>query len=117
MPREIRKLVSDLVNAGFEERRGKGSHRNYRHPLLAKAFTTWDRDGDDASGISSKRFCGTLRVGGMGHRVVSRSGRGRSANSRIARVCERSCCQDTPGRNRSIAVSPEKNMGCGKALP
>jgi predicted RNA binding protein YcfA (HicA-like mRNA interferase family) len=48
MPRKIRELVSDLVNAGFEEQRGKGSHRNYRHPLLAKVVTISGRDGDDA---------------------------------------------------------------------
>ena len=48
MPRKIRELVSDLVNAGFEERRGKGSHRNYRHPLVTKVVTISGRDGDDA---------------------------------------------------------------------
>jgi predicted RNA binding protein YcfA (HicA-like mRNA interferase family) len=49
MPRKIRELVSDLVNAGFEERRGKGSHRNYRHPLVTKVVTISGRDGDDAN--------------------------------------------------------------------
>ena len=32
MPRKIRELIRDLKAAGFEERGGKGSHRNFRHP-------------------------------------------------------------------------------------
>ena len=48
MPRKIRELVRDLVKAGFEERTGKGSHRNYSHPLVAKVVTISGRDGDDA---------------------------------------------------------------------
>jgi len=48
MPRKIRELVRDLVKAGFEERAGKASHRNYRHPLLAKVVTISGRDGEDA---------------------------------------------------------------------
>ncbi len=48
MPRKIRELLIDLVNAGFEERPGKGSHRNYRHPLLAKLVAISGRDSDDA---------------------------------------------------------------------
>jgi len=48
MPRKIRDLVRDLEDAGFEERSGKGSHRNFRHPLLAKVVTIAGRDGEDA---------------------------------------------------------------------
>lgn len=48
MPRKIRELVRDLLDAGFEERPGKGSHRNYRHPLVAKVVTISGKDGDDA---------------------------------------------------------------------
>lgn len=32
MPRKIRELVADLVRAGFVDRGGKGSHRNFLHP-------------------------------------------------------------------------------------
>lgn len=32
MPRKIRELIRDLERAGFTNRGGKGSHRNYRHP-------------------------------------------------------------------------------------
>jgi predicted RNA binding protein YcfA (HicA-like mRNA interferase family) len=48
MPRKIRELVRDLVKAGFKERTGKGSHRNYSHPLVAKVVTISGNDGDDA---------------------------------------------------------------------
>lgn len=48
MPRKIRELIRDLLDAGFEKRRGKGSHRNYSHPALAEVVTISGRDGDDA---------------------------------------------------------------------
>ena len=32
MPRKIRELIRDLKNAGFVDRGGKGSHRNFTHP-------------------------------------------------------------------------------------
>jgi predicted RNA binding protein YcfA (HicA-like mRNA interferase family) len=48
MPRKIRDLVRDLVKAGFEERRGKGSHRNFNHHALAEVVTISGRDGEDA---------------------------------------------------------------------
>jgi predicted RNA binding protein YcfA (HicA-like mRNA interferase family) len=32
MPRKVRQLISDLEKAGFENRGGKGSHRNFMHP-------------------------------------------------------------------------------------
>ena len=32
MPRKIRELIRDLEQAGFQNRGGKGSHRNFEHP-------------------------------------------------------------------------------------
>jgi predicted RNA binding protein YcfA (HicA-like mRNA interferase family) len=32
MPRKVRELARDLERAGFVNRGGKGSHRNYLHP-------------------------------------------------------------------------------------
>ena len=32
MPRKLRELMTDLEKAGFINRGGKGSHRNYIHP-------------------------------------------------------------------------------------
>lgn len=36
MPRKIRELIRDLKRAGFVDRGGKGSHRNYTHAKGAK---------------------------------------------------------------------------------
>jgi predicted RNA binding protein YcfA (HicA-like mRNA interferase family) len=32
MPRKVRQLIADLEKAGFVNRGGKGSHRNFLHP-------------------------------------------------------------------------------------
>ena len=32
MPRKLRELIADLERAGFVNRGGKGSHRNFSHP-------------------------------------------------------------------------------------
>jgi len=48
MPRKIRELISDLENAGFENRGGKGSHRNYTHPSVGGVITISGKLGDDA---------------------------------------------------------------------
>jgi len=32
MPRKLRQLIADLEKAGFVNRGGKGSHRNFTHP-------------------------------------------------------------------------------------
>jgi hypothetical protein len=32
MPRKVRQLIADLEKAGFVNRGGKGSHRNFIHP-------------------------------------------------------------------------------------
>ena len=32
MPRKLRELMADLERAGFANRGGKGSHRNFIHP-------------------------------------------------------------------------------------
>lgn len=46
MPRKIRELIRDLEMAGFINRGGKGSHRNYKHPQGAK-MTVSGKAGDD----------------------------------------------------------------------
>ncbi len=48
MPRKIRELIADLEAAGFEDRGGKGSHRNFVHPKVAKPVTISGQAGDDA---------------------------------------------------------------------
>lgn len=36
MPKKIRELIRDLKRAGFVNRGGKGSHRNFAHPKGTK---------------------------------------------------------------------------------
>ena len=48
MPQKVRELVAELQRAGFVERSGKGSHRNFVHPKVAKPITISGALGDDA---------------------------------------------------------------------
>ena len=48
MPPKIRELVADLKRAGFLDRGGKGSHRNFVHPQVARPVTISGALGDDA---------------------------------------------------------------------
>jgi predicted RNA binding protein YcfA (HicA-like mRNA interferase family) len=47
MPRKIRELVHELERAGFLNRGGKGSHRNFEHPKGPR-LTLSGSPGDDA---------------------------------------------------------------------
>ena len=47
MPRKIRELIGDLEQAGFVNRGGKGSHRNYEHPKGMRVTVSGGL-GDDA---------------------------------------------------------------------
>ena len=47
MPRKVRQLIADLEQAGFENRGGKGSHRNFTHPR-GQRVTLSGGAGDDA---------------------------------------------------------------------
>jgi predicted RNA binding protein YcfA (HicA-like mRNA interferase family) len=48
VPPKIRELIVDLQEAGFVDRGGKGSHRNFVHPKVAKPITISGAPGDDA---------------------------------------------------------------------
>lgn len=48
MPPKIRDLISQLEQAGFKDRGGKGSHRNFVHPNLSRPITVSGQLGDDA---------------------------------------------------------------------
>lgn len=48
MPPKIRELIAELQNAGFVDRGGRGSHRNYVHPRIRKPVTISGDLGDDA---------------------------------------------------------------------
>ena len=47
MPCKIRELIAKLEAAGFVNRGGKGSHRNYLHPS-GVSITVSGKPGDDA---------------------------------------------------------------------
>ncbi len=47
MPKKIRELIRVLKKAGFVDRGGKGSHRNFTHPRGAK-LTLSGNASDDA---------------------------------------------------------------------
>jgi predicted RNA binding protein YcfA (HicA-like mRNA interferase family) len=47
MPRKVRQLMADLEKAGFVNRGGKGSHRNFRHPTGLRV-TVSGNTGHDA---------------------------------------------------------------------
>jgi predicted RNA binding protein YcfA (HicA-like mRNA interferase family) len=48
VPPKIRELIAQLESAGFVDRGGKGSHRNYVHPKVARPITISGKSGDDA---------------------------------------------------------------------
>ncbi|MCA9101441.1 MAG: type II toxin-antitoxin system HicA family toxin [Planctomycetales bacterium] len=48
MPRKVRELIRDLEQAGFVNRGGKGSHRNFVHPNVAQPLTLSGKLGTDA---------------------------------------------------------------------
>jgi len=53
MPRKIRQLIKDLESAGFVNRGGKGSHRNYLHEK-GVALTISGKLGDDVKPYQEK---------------------------------------------------------------
>ena len=48
MPPTVRDLIRRLEQAGFVDRGGKGSHRNFIHPRVSRPVTISGRPGDDA---------------------------------------------------------------------
>jgi predicted RNA binding protein YcfA (HicA-like mRNA interferase family) len=48
MPPKVAELIAELERAGFVNRGGKGSHRNFVHPLGSRPITLSGRPGDDA---------------------------------------------------------------------
>lgn len=48
MPPKVRDLFSRLEQAGFVDRGGRGSHRNFVHPEVTRPVTISGQPGDDA---------------------------------------------------------------------
>jgi predicted RNA binding protein YcfA (HicA-like mRNA interferase family) len=53
MTRKIRELIRDLEEAGFINRGGKGSHRNFMH-ISGAVITLSGHPGDDAKPYQEK---------------------------------------------------------------
>jgi predicted RNA binding protein YcfA (HicA-like mRNA interferase family) len=53
VPRKIRELIAALNRAGFRDRGGKGSHRNFQHPK-GPYLTPSGKSGDDAHHYQEK---------------------------------------------------------------
>jgi predicted RNA binding protein YcfA (HicA-like mRNA interferase family) len=54
MARKIRELIRDLEAAGFVNRGGRGSHRNFVHPKVKKPVTIAGNTGDDAKNYQER---------------------------------------------------------------
>jgi predicted RNA binding protein YcfA (HicA-like mRNA interferase family) len=54
MPRKIKDLIRDLKRAGFVDRGGKGSHRNFVHQRVTKPVTISGNESDDAKHYQEK---------------------------------------------------------------
>jgi predicted RNA binding protein YcfA (HicA-like mRNA interferase family) len=61
MPKKIRDLIKDLEKAGFINRGGKGSHRNFVHPKLTKPITISGNEGDDAKHYQEKAVLAAIQ--------------------------------------------------------
>ncbi|WP_349256695.1 type II toxin-antitoxin system HicA family toxin [Geomonas sp.] len=48
MPPKVRELIDRLLQAGFIDRGGKGSHRNFTHARCSRPVTISGNPGDDA---------------------------------------------------------------------
>jgi predicted RNA binding protein YcfA (HicA-like mRNA interferase family) len=57
VPRKVRELIRDLLDAGFYEipGGGKGSHRKYSHERYAGAVTLSGTQGDDVKHYQEKQ--------------------------------------------------------------
>lgn len=59
MPRKIRELVRDLQAAGFIDRGGRGSHRNFEHPTGPRVTISGNM-GSDAKPYQEKAVADAL---------------------------------------------------------
>jgi predicted RNA binding protein YcfA (HicA-like mRNA interferase family) len=50
----MRDLIRDLERAGFVNRGGKGSHRNFVHPMLKKPITISGNENEDVKHYQEK---------------------------------------------------------------
>ena len=55
MPRRLRELIRELEATEFLNRGGRGSHRNFVHPQVARPVTLAGREGGDAKAYRRRR--------------------------------------------------------------
>ena len=60
MPRKVRELIRELIKAGFVNRGGKGSHRNFLHPRCSFVVTLAGQEGADAKAYQEKAVARAL---------------------------------------------------------
>ena len=60
MPRKVRELIAELEKHGFVDRAGKGSHRNFTHPRVARPVTISGNAGDDAKKYQEQAVKGAI---------------------------------------------------------
>ena len=61
MPRKVRQLIADLEKAGFRDRGGKGSHRNFIHADCPYPVVISGKSGDDALRYQEKSVIWALK--------------------------------------------------------
>ncbi|MBR8833535.1 MAG: type II toxin-antitoxin system HicA family toxin [Stigonema ocellatum SAG 48.90 = DSM 106950] len=61
MPKKIRELKQKLLQAGFMELPGKGSHTNWIHPLYTGKLTVSGKDASDAKPYQEKDIQQAIR--------------------------------------------------------
>jgi predicted RNA binding protein YcfA (HicA-like mRNA interferase family) len=61
MPRKILELIRDLERAGFVNRGGKGDHRNFAHPNVARPVVLSGKPGADAKEYQEKAVRRAIR--------------------------------------------------------
>jgi len=60
VPRKVRELIKDLIKAGFVNRGGKGSHKNFLHPS-GVIITISGKLGDDAKSYQEKQLSDVIK--------------------------------------------------------
>lgn len=65
MPPKIKELVLRLEQAGFKDRGGKGSHRNFVHPAVSKPITISGQLSDDAKLYQIKAVAKAIEEAGQ----------------------------------------------------
>jgi predicted RNA binding protein YcfA (HicA-like mRNA interferase family) len=60
MPRKIRDLIRDLEKAGFANRGGRGSHRNFKH-INGPRITICGKSGNEAKPYQEKAVAEALK--------------------------------------------------------